>query len=256
MANLLEATNISFAYGKQVALTDVSLTLAAGEIVALIGPNGSGKSTLLKTLLGYLRASGQILWDHKPVARWEPRELARRVAYLPQSPRYEPGQTVVEVLRLGRAPYWAGFGLEKAGDDEEVRKVAAMLSLEEILHRSMDELSGGQQQRVFIGRCLAQNPAALLLDEPSTFLDLKHQVDLCHTLRELAKKGIGILIAWHDLNLAGAYADRVVLLNEGKFAASGAAGDVLTAEILSGVYGIGIQRLESEGGKPVIVAKD
>ena len=186
--NMLQATGLQFSYGVQPIIKGVSLTLAPGEVVALLGPNGSGKSTLIRLLLGHLHGEGAIDWEGKAIKKWSRRDLARRIAYLPQSPLFEPDQTVEESLRLGRAPYWGAFGLEAESDVKVVQQVSATLGLDSLLERRMDELSGGQRQRVFIGRCLAQQPAALLLDEPNTFLDLKHQVDLCRLLQNLAKE--------------------------------------------------------------------
>jgi iron complex transport system ATP-binding protein len=253
--SFLKSSSIAFAYSDRPALRGVDLTLSAGEVVALLGPNGSGKSTLIKCLLGHLHADGAIAWDGKPLAAWTRRELARRVAYLPQSPVAESSQTVVDVLRLGRSPYWSAFGLESPRDEEVVRSVSAKLGLDPLLSRPMDELSGGQRQRVFVGRCLVQEPAALLLDEPSTFLDLRHQVELCQLLRQLAKEqSIGVLMASHDLNLAVAYADRVIVLCDGTVAASGTVG-VLEPEMLSRVYGVPMVRLEGPDGTPVLLSR-
>ncbi|MDP9172687.1 MAG: ABC transporter ATP-binding protein [Planctomycetota bacterium] len=254
MGKLLEARDVSFAYGEQVALRGVSLSLGAGEIVALIGPNGSGKSTLIKALLGSLRASGEIVWEGHRLNDWRRRDLGRVLAYLPQSPGHEPGQTVEEVLRLGRAPYWGAFGLEASGDDQIVREVAGMLGLGEYLDRLVDEMSGGQRQRVFVGRCLAQQPRALLLDEPNTFLDLKHQVELWGLLRDLAReKKLGVLIASHELNICAAYADRMVLLKGGVVVAVGTPGEVMNGVALGEVYGVGLERFLGKGGNVVVV---
>jgi iron complex transport system ATP-binding protein len=252
MESLLEAENISFSYGPRPALRGVSLAPAAGQITSIIGPNGSGKSTLLKCLFGFLSASGTIQWRDKPINQWRRRDLARLVAYLPQSPLHEPGQTVLEVLRLGRAPYWSAFGLESADDETQVRSVATSLGLDDFLNRPMEELSGGQRQRAFIGRCLAQKPTALLLDEPTTFLDLKHQVEVCRLLKTLAGTGLGILIAWHDLNLAAAYSDQMILLENGAVATAGKPTEVLQPEILSRVYGLPIRRMEGPNGIPIV----
>lgn len=242
---LLDARNLHFAYAQRPVLRAVSLSLAAGQVMTLLGPNGSGKSTLIRVLLGQLRAAGELCWDGKPLRRWARRALARTVAYLPQSPTWEPEQTVSDVLRLGRAPYLQVFGIESLRDLEVVRNVAAMLELSDLLGRRMDELSGGQRQRVFVGRCLVQEPRALLLDEPNTFLDLRHQVELSHLLRKLAAdRGIGVLMASHDLNLAGAFADRLLLLNEGAIAATGTPDEVLKPEILTAVYGLPIERID------------
>ncbi len=252
---LLEAKDVGHAYGERIALRGVSISLGSGQVVTLIGPNGSGKSTLIKALLGHVQATGTISWREKNIRAWRPRELARLVAYLPQSPRHDPGQTVAECLRLGRAPYWGAFGLESSADQRVTLDVARLLGLEDLLNRPMDDMSGGQRQRVYIGRCLTQEPAALLLDEPNTFLDLKHQIDLWRLLRDLAnQKNLAVLLASHELNIAGAHADRLMLLHDGSLAASGSAGEVLRPEILSDVYGVGIQRY-GDADNPVVVPR-
>ena len=248
---LLAAAGLTFSYGDRVILRDVSLALSAGEVVALLGPNGSGKSTLLRVLLGQLAPSraGAVRWDGIAVEQWSRRNLARRVAYLPQSPTAEPDHRVADVLRLGRSPYWGAFGLESPRDVEVVRSVARTLDLADLLDRPMDHLSGGQRQRVFVGRCLAQEPAALLLDEPTTFLDLRHQVELLQLLRRLAReRGVGVLMASHDLNLAAALSDRAVLLDGGAVAAEGTPASVLQPDTLSRVYGVPMERVDGTGG--------
>ena len=251
---LLRAHNLRFAYGDRPVLRGVSASLAPGEVVALLGPNGSGKSTLIRCLLGQLDAEGDIAWDDKPIAVWRRRELARVVAYLPQSPAYDAGQTVADVLRLGRAPYWGAFGLESARDVQVVADVARQFDLHDLLDRPMDALSGGQRQRVFVGRCLAQEPRAMLLDEPGTFLDLRHQVEMLRLLRTLARdRGVGVLLASHDLNAAAAFADRLVLLEDGAVAATGDAATVLDPALLERVYGLPMERIEREAGRPPVV---
>jgi len=242
---LMHAADIHFAYGDRPVLRSVSLALRAGELVALLGPNGSGKSTLLRVLLGQLPISaGAVRWEGKGVATWRRRDLARRVGYLPQAPTAEPEHRVIDVLRLGRSPYWGPFGLESPRDAAVVREVARTLDLHDLLDRPMDHLSGGQRQRAFVGRCLAQEPAALLLDEPATFLDLRHQVELMRLLRQLAdERSVAVLMASHDLNTAAAFADRVLLLDSGSVAAEGSADEVLRPDVLSRVYGVPMQRL-------------
>ncbi|MGH7178148.1 MAG: ABC transporter ATP-binding protein [Tepidisphaeraceae bacterium] len=252
MSQRLSSTGVTFSYGPNAALRGVSVGLSDGEFVAIIGPNGSGKTTLIRALLGHVHARGDITWDDKPLRAWSRRSLARTIAYLPQSPSAEPDATVAQVLRLGRVPYWSGFGIESGRDTEVVDQVAHRLALEEILTRRMDELSGGQRQRVFIGRCLTQEPRAMLLDEPSTFLDLRHQVELAELLRTLARSGIAILMASHDLNLAAMFTDRMILLNEGAIEAQGAAASVLDPKLLSRVYGTALRRVEPAGSSPIV----
>jgi ABC-type cobalamin/Fe3+-siderophores transport system ATPase subunit len=248
MNEVLKAKGVQFAYTQTPVLRDVSLALRPGEVMALIGPNGSGKSTLIKVLCGHLRSEGEIVIQDQPLGRWRRRMLARTIAYLPQSPTYDPASRVSDVLRLGRACYWGAFGVENEHDLAAVEEVARRLELHDLLERRMDELSGGQRQRVFIGRCLAQEPAILFLDEPNTYLDLKHQVDLLVLLRKLAHEhSLAVLMASHDLNLAGAFADELVLLADGRVMARGTAEQVLKGELISRAYGLEMVELNVPG---------
>jgi iron complex transport system ATP-binding protein len=248
---LLTATDISFAYGDRVALRGVSVSLAAGEVVAVVGPNGSGKSTLIRALLGLHEIKrGAIEWEGKPIRAFPRRELARRVAYLPQNPSGDPDQTVADTLRLGRAPYLRSFGIESSDDGHAVIDVAGRLQLDDVLSRPLGELSGGQRQRVFIGRCLVQEPVALLLDEPNTFLDLRHQLDLLRLLRNLAReRNIGVLMASHDLNLVGTFADRMMVLDDGAVVAQGSAMDVFRDIALGRAFGVQLEVWERGAGR-------
>jgi len=247
---LLSASHLGVSYGRNVALADVSFMLDAGEVIALLGPNGSGKSTLLRALLGQLSASGSIQWQGRPVAQWPGRELAREVGFLAQLPVWEPGQTVGETLLLGRAPYLRPFGIESRHDIEVVADVARRLALQELLPRPLESLSGGQRQRVFVARCLVQEPKALLLDEPNTHLDLRHQLELGALLRTLAhEQGLGVLMASHDLNLAGAFADRLILLGQGKLVADGPPARVLDPKVLEPVYGVKLLQIDAPGNQ-------
>jgi iron complex transport system ATP-binding protein len=253
IGGVLEALDIVFGYGDQPVLRGVTLELREGEVVSLLGPNGCGKSTLIKVLLGHLAGQGKVRWAGRAVEQWPRRQLARQVAYLPQAPAFEPQQPVGDVLRLGRAPYVGAFGLESPQDLRIVREVADLLDLSQLLDRPMDALSGGQRQRVLVGRCLAQQPRAMLLDEPNTFLDLRHQVELCGLLRKLAReRGIGVLMASHDLNLAATFSDRLLLMQEGRVAAEGRPGEVLEPALLERVYGVPMRRYDPPGGGPVV----
>jgi iron complex transport system ATP-binding protein len=157
------------------------------------------------------------------------------------------------VLHIGRTPYLGAFGTESVRDLQVVRETAALLDLMDLLDRPVEELSGGQRQRVFLGRALAQEPRAFLLDEPNTFLDLRHQARLWELLRRLARdRGLAILAASHDLNLSAAFADELLLLHEGRVAAAGPPADVLRPELLSAVYGLAIDRVDRPGKTPVV----
>ncbi len=251
---MLAAADVTLAYGARPVLRSVALSLTAGEVVALIGPNGSGKTSLLRGLLGVAPAAGRIDWFDRPLRDWPRRDLARRLAYLPQAPTFDAEQRVIDVLRLGRTPYAGPFGLESRRDAAVVAAVAADLDLTDLLARPLDSLSGGQRQRAFLGRCLAQEPDALLLDEPNTYLDLRHQVELCHRLRRLAaERSIGVLMAVHDLTLASLFADRVVLLVDGSVVADGPPHAVLTAAAASAAYGVPLARLSGPNNRPVLV---
>jgi len=252
---MLRAQRVSFGYRRgTLVLREVTLSVLPGSVTVILGPNGSGKSTLLRVLLGHLAAdSGTVHWREREVGAYRPRELAKLVAYLPQSPAFEPGQLVGEVLRSGRTPYLSTFGVESEHDHRTVLRVAEELALRELMARPVEELSGGQRQRVFVGRALVQEPQALLLDEPSTWLDVRHQAELGRLLRRLAEKGLAILAASHDLNLAGAFADRMILLHEGAVAAEGSPEEVMRADVLSRVYGVEMERIERRGaGGPVV----
>lgn len=250
---ILHASDVSFSYGDRPALQNVSLSLQTGEIVAIIGPNGSGKSTLIKALLGHVFAPGEIRWQDRNLRDWRLRDLSRVAAYLPQSPRHDPGQTVMDVLRLGRAARWGAFGLESSADERITLEVGRTLNLDDVLDRPMDQMSGGQRQRVFVGRCLTQQPAALLLDEPNTFLDLRHQIELWQILQKLARENsMAVLVASHELNIAGAFADRMILLHEGRIAAIGSSNEVLQPQVLSPVYGVPLAR-HGDAAHPIVV---
>ena len=256
MNPILTAHSLFFAYNLRTVLEDVSLELSPGRVVALIGPNGSGKSTLIKLLGGHLKARGEICFQGKLLQQWSKRQLARGIAYLPQMPTYDPTHSVAEVLRLGRAPYWDAFGIESEQDVSTVKRIGELLDLADLLDRSMDELSGGQRQRVFIGRCLVQEPSVLLLDEPNTFLDLRHQVELLKRLQSLAHEhNLSVLLASHDLNLAGAFADELILLSAGRVLARGPAETVLEPSLISQAYRVQMKRVgtAADHATPILV---
>lgn len=226
-----------------------------GRIIVLLGPNGSGKSTLLRLMLGELTpTSGGVTWLGRALSHWPVRERARGIAYLPQSPQYQAGERVADVLRAGRTPYLGALGLESSKDMEVIGAVCEKLDLLDLLDRPMDELSGGQRQRVFLGRALVQEPSVFLLDEPNTFLDLRHQAELWRVLREVAReRNLAILAASHDLNLSAAFADELVLLEAGRIAARGTADEVLRTELLSRVYGVEMERVDRAGRSPIVI---
>ena len=248
---ILQASEVRVRFADATIIDGASLSLEAGEIISLIGPNGCGKSTLIRALLGLIESSGSVRWEGQERACWDRRALARRVAYLPQIPMNEPGQTVREVLQLGRSPYLRGFGLESKRDGDVVEAEFERLDLPD---RAMEQLSGGQRQRVFVGRCLVQEPIAMLLDEPDTFLDLRHAVALHRDLRKLAQeKQMAILITSHDLNAAGAFTDRMLLMHEGRIVANGSPDEVMRVDQMSQVFGVQLERIDRPGRTPILV---
>ena len=221
---------------------DASLTLSPGELVTLLGPNGSGKTTLIRAVLKLVaHDAGRIDWHGGMVT-----QLA---AYLPQSPTDVPGQTVGQAILAGRFAHRSRFDfVDRESDIVLVRTIAEQLDLAGLLDRPIDRLSGGQRQRVYLARCLAQQTPALLLDEPATFLDLRHQLELYRLLRSLAREqGKAVLMASHDLNLAAVHSDRMILLDGGRIVADGPPATVMDPELIERVYGVRMHRTDVNG---------
>jgi len=256
MSLLLDARGVSFAYGGRAVLRDVDLTLARGETLGLIGPNGSGKTTLVRILAGLLApSSGTVTIDGRPLATWARGELARRLAVVPQDVTIEFPFTALEVVLMGRAPYLGALGFPRALDLGVARAAMARLDVGGLEDRPLDRLSGGERQRVLLARALAQEPDILLLDEPTTHLDLKHQAGVHDVVRGLGReRGVGTVSVLHDLNLAAMYCDRLALLAGGRIVATGAPREVLTAERLSAAYATEIVVAENEATGPVVLA--
>ncbi|MFC6150142.1 MULTISPECIES: ABC transporter ATP-binding protein [Mumia] len=237
----LTAEGVRASYGSTVVVDDVSVALVPGRVTALIGPNGSGKSTLLRTLAHlHTAADGTIrLGDGRSVDDLKAKELATRLTLLSQGRSAPGGVTVREVVAYGRHPHRSRWGSGDPDGPAIVDRAMAMTGVTDLAHRGVDTLSGGQAQRVWLASCLAQNTPVLLLDEPTTYLDLRYQVELLDIVRDLADDhGIAVGIVLHDLDQAAAVADEVVLLVEGRVTAVGAPHEVLTTELLSPAYGV------------------
>ena len=236
----IEIENVSFAYdGRTRALQGVHLDVRSGESVALIGPNGSGKSTLLRVVSCLLRPNeGTIRLDGTPLAALSARQVARRLAMVEQERSMGFDFTVREVVAMGRIPHRGRFSRESPDDRRTIERAMELADVRDLADRSIRAVSGGERQLVHLGMALAQEPDVLLLDEPTTHLDLRHQVGFMSIVREQARSGMTVLIAIHDLTLAAQSADRIALMNEGRFVALGAPTEVLTPSNVRHVFGV------------------
>jgi iron complex transport system ATP-binding protein len=254
-APLVEVREASFAYGGQRALSRVSFEATAGEFVGLLGPNGAGKSTLVRLVAGLARPSAGSVrlagLDPFTAAR---REVARACALVPQEPRVAWPFTVREAVMMGRAPRQGLLAVASRFDRGAVDGALAACDLGHLADRRLDALSGGERRRVFFARALAQEPRVLLLDEPTAFLDLAHQVATMRMAEVAARGGLCVVAVLHDLNLAAASCDRLVVLSRGEVVAQGPPADVLTAERVREVWGVPVWRgVNAETGKPVVL---
>ncbi|WP_432256514.1 ABC transporter ATP-binding protein [Limimaricola sp. AA108-03] len=223
-------------------LAPASVEFPSGSLTALIGPNGCGKSTLLKVMSRQLwPMAGKITIGGEDAARLTPRALARRVALLPQENLAPPGSKVAELVGYGRAPHQNFLGMQTEVDREHVARAMERLDLTELAEREVDTLSGGQRQRVFIAMALAQDAPAMLFDEPTNWLDIQHQVEVLRLMKGLAREGRSCVVVLHDIAQAARYADRLVIMQEGRIVAAGAPQKVLTAELVNHVYKLSVE---------------
>lgn len=230
--------DLGYAYSEARVLKSVSIEVGPGEIVGLIGPNGSGKTTMIRVISGVLRDySGSIGVGGREVRELAPGELAEMVAVVPQEAETALPFTVTEVALMGRHPYLKGIAFETSVDLEIALAALERAGAAHLAGRNIQKLSSGERQRVVFARALAQQPGALLLDEPTSFLDIRYQVELYDMVRELAEEGVSVLTALHDLNLAAEYCDRIYILKEGEVFASGPTDEVLTYANLTDVFG-------------------
>ena len=247
---------VTASYNGTPVLRGVDLEAVPGEWVALIGPNGSGKTTLLRAVAGTLAAGGEIRLDGRAVAGLSRRRIARLVALVPQQPVLPEGMAVLDYVLLGRTPHIPYWGSESAADRLRVFEVLERLDVARLATRSVDALSGGERQRVVLARAFAQEAAVLLLDEPTTSLDIGHQQQVLELVDGLRRAGgQAVVSAIHDLTLAGQYADRLVLLDGGTVVADGKPRDVLTPETITAHYGAGVRILEDGDGNLVVAPR-
>ncbi|MCM5704507.1 ABC transporter ATP-binding protein [Larsenimonas salina] len=234
------AHNVSVGYQKQRILDQLSVDLPEGQISVLVGSNGCGKSTLLKTLARLMSPwSGQVLLDGTAIHELPTQTVARRLALLPQHPVAPEGITVRQLVSLGRHPHQSWFEQWREEDERCVEEALAHTGLSELSERGVDTLSGGQRQRAWIALTVAQNTPLLLLDEPTSFLDLTHQMEVLELLQTLNRdQGKTVVMVLHDLNLAARYADHIVAIKEGRVHAQGTPAEIFTAERIHEVFGL------------------
>jgi iron complex transport system ATP-binding protein len=238
----IQTDNLTFAYRDKLVLDGVSFSIEKGEMVGILGPNGSGKTTLLKIFSAVLKGRGEIKLNGKDIRTYGKRELSRLFAMVPQESQILFPYTVAEIVLMGRASYHSPLALEGEKDLEAARASMELTDCLSFADRYLHELSGGEKQRVIIARALAQEPEILLLDEPSAFLDLKHQVQIFELMRRLNReRNLTIVAALHDLNLAALFFPRLILLRDGRIYRDGLPKDVLTEETIEEIYGIKVR---------------
>ncbi|WP_433243911.1 ABC transporter ATP-binding protein [Streptosporangium sp. CA-135522] len=252
----LQAVDVTLGYGDRVIVDGLDLGIEAGTVTTIIGPNGCGKSTLLRALGRLLRPSGgEVLLDGKRIDRMPTKEVAKVLGVLPQAPTAPEGLTVADLVARGRHPHQTWYRQWSAGDESAINEALAMTGLLELGQRPLDELSGGQRQRAWISMALAQGTDLLLLDEPTTFLDLAHQVEVLELVRRLhGELGRTVVMVLHDLNLAARYADRLVAMRDGRIIAAGPPHEVLTESLLAEVFDLDAKVIEDPvAGTPLVV---
>lgn len=242
--HILEARDLAFAYrpGTPV-LRGVRFAATAGEFLCVLGPNGSGKTTLLRCLLGRLKPTGgHVLLDGRALGAYSPRELARMLAYVPQFPRSAFAFSVEQIVLMGRMAHTGVLGLAGREDRKVAELAMRMTETRPFAARDLSELSGGEAQRVMIARALAQQPSVLLLDEPTSHLDIRNQLLIYQMMQRLAHDWrMGVVCVSHDINLAGQFADRMALMRDGRLLADGSPREVLRADVLVATYAVEIE---------------
>lgn len=249
----LLSQNLSGGYQDKIAVQQINLTLRSKEWLSILGANGSGKSTLLKLLCRLIKPmKGKVLLDGKAIQQLPPQAVARQMAILPQQQSIPQGLTVEQLVGLGRTPYqsWYQWELDKR-DRDYVAEAISQTQLESLKDRPVSKLSGGERQRAFLALALAQDPKILLLDEPTTYLDINYQLQLLELLKKLNQQGLTIITVLHEINLAVRYSDRLALLKQGQLYTLGNTASVLTPENLASVFGVEVAIVDTPVGKQI-----
>lgn len=253
LSAMLEAADLSVGYPGHVVGSGLSLSLHTGEVLALLGPNGCGKTTWLKTLLGLLPPlAGQVRLQGRALAQWPLAERAREIAYVPQGQASTFGFTAIEMVLMGRTAHLGLIARPGAKDRAIAQNALARLGITHLTERSVHRISGGERQLVLIARALAQEPRAVLLDEPTASLDFGNQGLVMRAIRTLAAEGLAVLFTTHDPNQALRCADRALLMREGRVIGGGEVGQVIEAEALRGLYHAGVHRVDDAAGGPPV----
>ncbi|MFD4573943.1 ABC transporter ATP-binding protein [Streptomyces sp. NPDC058417] len=236
----MRAEGLRLAYDDRVVVHDLDLAVPPGRVTAIVGANACGKSTLLRALARLLAPkAGAVHLDGRAVHTIPTRALAQRLGILPQAPVAPEGLTVVDLVGRGRAPHQSWWRQWSSADEDAVHEALRATSMSDLAHRAVDELSGGQRQRAWIALAVAQGTPVMLLDEPTTYLDLAHQIDVLDLITDLNRhQGRTVVMVLHDLNQACRYADHVVAMKAGRIVAEGAPADVITAEVVEDVFGL------------------
>ncbi|MFD4293309.1 ABC transporter ATP-binding protein [Rhodococcus sp. NPDC058532] len=252
----LAAENLVVGYGDRVIIDGLDLDIPTGLVTTIIGPNGCGKSTLLRTLGRLLKPkSGRVLLDGKAISSMRTKDVARTLGLLPQAPVAPEGLTVADLVSRGRHPHQSWLRQWSSDDEGEVAKSLALTGVSDLADRAIDELSGGQRQRAWISMALAQGTDILLLDEPTTYLDLAHSVEVLDLVDRLhSELGRTVVMVLHDLNLAIRYSDRLVVMTKGSVVAAGAPGEIITPDLLLEVFGLEARVIDDPvSDRPLIV---
>ena len=253
----LHAENVTTGYENRMISQNLSVSIPSGAFTAIVGPNACGKSTLLRALSRLLTpVSGQVILDGKSIVHYPAKEVARRLGLLPQSSLAPDGIRVADLVARGRYPHQSLFRQWSAKDEKAVAEALAATGIADLSDRLVDELSGGQRQRVWVAMVLAQQTPILLLDEPTTFLDIAHQIELLDLLHDLHRQGRTVVVVLHDLNHACRYATHIIAMREGAIVAEGVPADIITEQLVEDVFGLpNVVIADPVSGTPLIVPR-